>query len=117
MNDVPGVRVWSALDPLASPESRARPDAARHSGVSNPSLAAVYGWENAKARAPYFTVKAAPLGWSLVGLPQLLILPITQERTSQRAPRAINSLISLGKNGTAYWARTGDPLINRPLSG
>ncbi len=42
------------------------------------------------------------------------ILPVAQERTSQWTQRVTNSLINLGKNGSACWARTSDPLINSP---
>ena len=40
------------------------------------------------------------------------ILPVAQERTSQWTHRVTNSLINLGKYGSACWARTSDPLIN-----
>ncbi len=45
-----------------------------------------------------------------------VILPVAQERTSQWTHGLTNSLINLGKYGSACWARTSDPLINRRVS-
>jgi len=38
------------------------------------------------------------------------ILPVAQERTSQRTQRVTNSLINLGKNGSACWAQLATTL-------